>query len=441
MLINKERAERTLLTIHGTIKFKRTILAPRDKKSAEMLLKSFNKKSVCPIDDDLGISNLPFKITCQAMSHIAREATKARSYADAAEELSAFFGEKIDIKTVERVADYVGHLMFDAQCAQAEKAKELAGSRKIDARKIRKQDDDVLYIETDGAMVHIRDKEHVTMTNEQIRASEEAWMKDHDKLPKYETAWAESKHAICFHSRDIKYYFENPDGSTFSGRFKDVLKYRGSKIKVTNHKIEKRDCIGYIGKSEQFQYHFLALAERNGWVNCSKIVILSDGATWIKKIKDLFPRKNVILILDLYHALENAGKFALAVKKGDEAKKYADHLCELIRQGKVKTLLEELDEYKERKMPPGIPNLYSYIDNNKDRMNYPEYKAAGLFVGSGAMESANIYMMQDRMKLPGMRWKVINGRHMLCLKSHYASRTWYLVDEELNKLSSHIETL
>lgn len=437
MLINKERAERSLLLIHGTITYTRTILAPLDKQSAEVLLAKFGKKSVCPIDDELGVSNLPFKITCQAMSQIAKVAAHARSYEDAAEELSSFFGEKIDVKTVERVTDYVGRLMFDVQCDQAEKAKELAVLRKIDARKIRKQNDDVLYLQTDGAMIHIRDKEHVTMTNEQIRAAEEAWMKDHDKLPKYETAWAESKHAICFHARDIKYYFENPDKSTFSGRFKDVLKYRGTETKVTGHKIEKKDCIGYIGSVDQFRYHFLELAERNDWVNCSTVVILSDGATWIRKAKDkLFKRKNVIQILDLFHAKENAGKFAHAVKSGVEADKYADHLCDLIDKGEVVTLLNELEAYRDKTMPPGVLNLYTYIDNNKDNMNYPAYRAAGLFVGSGAMESANIYIMQERMKLPGMRWKVINGRHMLCLKCHYESRTWYLVDAELDRLSS-----
>lgn len=437
MLVNKERAERTLLLIHGTITYKRTILVPHDKQSADILLTRFGKKSVCPIDDELGVSNLPFKITCQAMSYIAKVATKSRSYNDASEELTIFFGKKIDVKTVERVTDYVGHLMFNSQCAQAEKAKALSISRKIDARRIRKRDDDVLYLETDGAMVHVRDKEHVTMTNEQIKEAEEAWMKGHDKLPKYDTAWAESKHAICFHARNIKYYFESPDGSTFSGRFETVLKYIGTETKVTNHKIEKRDCIGYIGSADQFQYHFLALAERNGWVNCSKVVILSDGATWIKKVKDnMFKRKNVIQILDLFHAKENAGKFAHAVKSGAEAVKYADHLCELIENGEVNTLLIELEEYKDRKMPAGIPNLYTYIYNNKENMNYPAYRAAGLFVGSGAMESANIYIMQDRMKLPGMRWNVINGRHMLCLKCHYESQTWYLVDAELSKLSS-----
>ena len=64
-------------------------------------------------------------------------------------------------------------------------------------------------------------------------------------------------------------------------------------------------------------------------------------------------------------------------------------------------------------------------------MDYPRYKKEGLFVGSGAMESANIYMMQNRMKLQGMRWNVETGRYMLCLKSYHESHTWNFVEEAL----------
>ena len=171
MLVNKERVQRTLLTLYGTIRFSRTILSPGDKQSAKKLLDEFGKKTVCPVDDALGISHIPFKITRKAMSAIAKEATKARSYSDAALELKTKFGEPISISTVERVTNYVGSLMLQVQCKQMENAKKLSESRKIDARTIRKQRDDVLYIETDGAMIHVRDKEHVGMTNEEIRSN------------------------------------------------------------------------------------------------------------------------------------------------------------------------------------------------------------------------------------------------------------------------------
>lgn len=424
MLVNKERVEKEILTLHGYISYKRTLLTPADKESTKKLFELDGRKSVCPVDDMLGVSGLPFKITCRMMSNIAKEATCARSYAEAAERINKGINKPVSVSTVQHVTDYVGSLMHEEQIRSAKKAEQRLPGRKIDKRRIRKRKEDVLYIETDGAMVYVRDKEHTDLENDEIKA---------DTSGKHQAGWTESKHALCFHSKEIKYYYEDADGR-HSGRFDDILAL-GRKVKVTGHRIESRDCVGYIGPSDKFQYHMLALAERNNWECCAKVVLLSDGARWIKHAKDeVFKGRPVIQILDLFHAKENAGKFAKWAKRGkNQQKQYADHLCSLIHDGKVNELLDELKPYEGKTMPPGIPNLYKYIDNNKDNMDYPRYRKEGLFVGSGAMESANIYMMQDRMKLPGMRWLVANGRNMLCLKTHYVSRTWKKVEEVLDK--------
>lgn len=421
MLVNKERADKEILTIHGFVHYRRTILAPADSESKQKLISLTGQKSVVPIDDLLGVSRLPFKITCKMMSHIAKEATMARSYAEAAERINKEIDKPISISTIENVTDYVGELMYRTQIKTAKDAERRLKDRVIDKRRIHRRKEDVLYIETDGAMIHVRDKENVEL-------EEYAPLPDNGSI-KHNPGWTESKHALCFHADSIKYYWKDNANEHHSGRFADILAL-GDSITVTGHRIETRDCIGYIGKADKFQYHLLSLAERNDWEHCAKVVVLSDGAKWIKGVKDnIFHGRPVIQILDLFHAKENAGKFANWAKRGKLQKKsYADHLCSLIEQGKVEKLLEELEPYKDVKTPMGIPNLYTYILNNRDCMDYPRYKREGLFVGSGAMESANIYMMQDRMKLQGMRWLVANGRHMLCLKTHYASRTWSQVD-------------
>ena len=183
---------------------------------------------------------------------------------------------------------------------EAEDAKEKS-VQKIDSRRIRKQKDDILYIETDGAMVYVRDKNHT-----EYDAPTPDWIKEGIERGEGNPGWTESKHAICFHSRDIKYYYEE-GGERKSGRFKDVISSGFDNIKVTGTKIERRDCIGLIGKAAPFQYHLLALARRNDWEHCSKVVLISDGAKWIKGIKNaVLNGKHVIQILDLYHAKENA---------------------------------------------------------------------------------------------------------------------------------------
>ena len=427
-LHNKGRSSKDILTLGGLVTYFRTILVPADPPSAKALMKCNHSKSVCPVDDLLGISNLPFKVTYRMMAAIAKEATYARSYSDAADHIQEHYGVKVSVTTVENVTDFVGEVMFTDQYCQMIEAKAYVGNW-IDGRTIHKRQSDVLYLEADGAMVYVRDKNSSVL---------EGLEDNVDAIPKEEEkpGWTESKHAICFHADDIRYYYEDQEAKRKSARFREILRLGPDKVKIVGTKIERRDCVGYIGPAEEFQYHLLALARRNDWEHHTKVVLISDGAKWIKGVKDtVFSSRPVIQILDLYHAKENAGKFANYAKHTEEERKeYADHLCDLIERGKTEELLTELKEYEGKRMPENVPNMYTYIDNNKHCMDYPAYKKQGLFVGSGAMESANIYMMQDRMKLPGMRWKKKKGQHMLTLKSHMASRNWDVIEKKLYEI-------
>ena len=123
-----------------------------------------------------------------------------------------------------------------------------------------------------------------------------------------------------------------------------------------------------------------------------------------------------------------------AEKRGKKQKKdFADKLCSLIDNGNIDALLEILEPYKDKKYPPGVINFYTYVLNHKDCMNYPQYREKGYFVGSGAIESGNISLMQNRMKLQGMRWNLLSGQGMLSLKAKYESGNWSDVESLMLK--------
>ena len=388
MLKNNANLKRKLIGTFGEVIYSRASLIPADKESAATLWDLESTKSIFPLDCALGVDTLPFKITCKMMCAIAREAVRARSYADASTNVLEKYNVKISAFQVEKVTDYVGALVFAEQIQQAEEAERLS-RQKVDGRLRRRRKNDILYLELDGAMVHVRDK------------------KDGD-------GWMESKHAIAFHSSDVRYYTSR-DG------------------KEIGHRILKREFVGYIGSAEDFKYHFYALAKRNQYDLCSEVVVISDGALWIRDIvRELLPKATHIL--DLYHAKENAGKFAQAVKRGKNQKKtFANELCGLIDSGNIPGLLKVLEPYKDKKFPNGATNFYTYVDHHKDCMNYALYKEKGYFVGSGAIESGNIRLMQNRMKLQGMRWKLSSGRGMLSLKAKYESGKWSEVEALMQK--------
>ena len=62
-----------------------------------------------------------------------------------------------------------------------------------------------------------------------------------------------------------------------------------------------------------------------------------------------------------------------------------------------------------------------YCRSNAGRMAYPTFRAQGLPVGSGAVESAAKHVVQQRMKRAGMRWGDDGGRALLALCAHVAS--------------------
>ena len=65
-------------------------------------------------------------------------------------------------------------------------------------------------------------------------------------------------------------------------------------------------------------------------------------------------------------------------------------------------------------------------------MDYKEYRKLNLYVGSGAIESANKYTMQNRMKLQGMRWNTETAQGVLSLKARLESDRWYEIESLLN---------
>ena len=379
VLKNNANLTRKLIGVFGEIQYSRASLIPADKESARILWETEKKKSIFPLDCALGVDSLPFKISCKMMCAVAREAVRARSYSDASKNIEEKYHVNMSPVQVEKVTDFIGAMVYGQQLREAAEAEELSRI-KVDGRRRRRRHNDILYLEIDGAMVHIRDK-------------------------KNGDGWMESKHAIAFNSSNV-HYFHSDEG------------------KVTGHRIMRRDFTGYIGSADAFKYHLYALAKRNDCDFCSELVVISDGALWIRDIiKELLPK--AVHILDLYHAKENAGKFAQSVKRGKKQKKeFADMLCALIDDGNVEELLKVLDPFKDEKFPPGVLNFYRYVENHKDCMNYPLYKSKGYFVGSGAIESGNIRLMQNRMKLQGMRWKLSNGQGMLSLKAKYESNKW-----------------
>ena len=63
-----------------------------------------------------------------------------------------------------------------------------------------------------------------------------------------------------------------------------------------------------------------------------------------------------------------------------------------------------------------------YFAANAPRTDYPAYRARGLPVGSGAVESAAKQLVQARLKRAGMRWSEAGAQALLAVTAQLANQ-------------------
>jgi len=188
----------------------------------------------------------------------------------------------------------------------------------------------------------------------------------------------------------------------------------------------KKEYVSYVGSVDEFKKHLLACALRNGYGQYKEVVFLGDGATWLRNmVLELFP--DAQQILDYYHLCENVYEYAKALHGLDpiKYKPWALKICDQLKDSQTELVLYELEQYKDRKLDGTSLNLYGYISNNKNNVDYLTYEKKGYFVGSGSIESGHKTVLQDRLKRAGMRWNTETAQAMLTLKSKKESNLWY----------------
>jgi len=160
-------------------------------------------------------------------------------------------------------------------------------------------------------------------------------------------------------------------------------------------------------------------AARRGLAHAQRVVILGDGALWIRGIaQDFFPQ--ALHIVDLYHAREHVADLAKLLANGNTEKNFRSRFrwWALLDRGLVEQILQEA-----RLCIPSDPTLLekitkeiNYLNENRDRMRYKYFRSLGLFVGSGVIEAGCKSLVGLRLKQSGMHWSVRGANAILALR-------------------------
>ncbi len=194
-----------------------------------------------------------------------------------------------------------------------------------------------------------------------------------------------------------------------------------------------KEYVAYWGDVNGFKKLLFEAAVTKGYGIYERVVVIGDGAHWIWKMyEELFP--DAVQVLDYYHMCENVYGYAKYLYPSDEQKMklWAESVISHIEEGEIDNALASIPVTGETKLPPGVPNLFVYLTNNRNRMYYNEFQQSGLKVGSGAIESGNKKVIQQRMKQSGMRWGVETGQTIASLRAKNASGRWRDVEHLLN---------
>lgn len=193
---------------------------------------------------------------------------------------------------------------------------------------------------------------------------------------------------------------------------------------VTDLDGQDKDYVGRVDTYPVVVNQLFSIAVKQGLSSKTQVITVADGGNGIREeLERQFP--HVLFILDQPHLKDHLYKAAEAMGlETDERKKWVKEKRELIETGRAKDALDQLrDEYAKSSVDD-IRKLVGYLDKYKDATDYQQFKAEGLPIGDGEIESTHRYIPQKRLNVPGACWHPDNVNPMLSLRVLRADDWW-----------------
>jgi hypothetical protein len=168
--------------------------------------------------------------------------------------------------------------------------------------------------------------------------------------------------------------------------------------------------------------------QRHGLEQAVEIIVLGDGAVWITSLIEAILTglsARIIQVLDIRHAEGHLWTVAPACL-GERALGWIQTPLTDLREGRVAALVAAV-----RARPVSSPDTAKlvvttapYDEERAEQMAYPTFRAQGIPIGSGLVESACKRLVAQRAKGPGMHWTVAGAQAIATLRAAYLSGRW-----------------
>ena len=220
---------------------------------------------------------------------------------------------------------------------------------------------------------------------------------------------------------------KQPDGSARTREVKVGAVFTQTALDAHGQPIRDPGSTVYTGAIEDaatFGWRLYAVAVQSGLFSARRVVVLGDGAEWIKNlVRTHFPMAQ--FIIDFYHAKEHVAALCQALfLKPLEIARYRERWWDLLAQGQIEALLEQAGAYLPRNPSQNkdAQREMEYLNKNKEYMRYADFREQGLFIGSGVIEAACKHLVGKRLKQSGMEWTVAGANSIIALRCAILSR-------------------
>jgi hypothetical protein len=385
------------------------------------------------------------ELTPLLVARVIFAAAETRSFERAEIVAEKVGGEGVSAKTVERVVHDVGHELATRRDADPKTDDALA--RRPESPP------DLAVVECDGGRIRTRDPGHgpgVHREGEGWRETKNACLirasrtvSENDPQPEPPACFCDAKHVAKIAETEAL-SVAAPEPTACSGMKADDDK---EPMALSSDKWRPkrlvRTVLGSIADSTAFGKQMAREAKRRRFSEAKAKAFLGDGLPWNWSIwKRHF--HDFTAILDFIHVLSYLFLVAKAIHTA--ASDAWDQYLVWMRgawQGQVAQVLEELHAHQQKRgePPPDAPDsdpreilrkTITYLENNQDRMNYPEYRRQGLPVTTAWMESL-VKEMNYRVKGTEMFWNDPDGAEAIL-----QVRAAALCDDE--RLEAHLAT-
>ena len=216
-----------------------------------------------------------------------------------------------------------------------------------------------------------------------------------------------------------------PDGSAKTREAKLGCVFTQTSTDDKGGPIRDCDSTSYVGTFAGCDTAGILLRQealRRGLGMAVLLVFLGDGAAWVWECaRKCF--KGAIEILDFYHAAEHARQLADALfgTQNEEAGAHRKRWTDQMKDTNPDAMLQEARDLLNTSDLPqerfdNAQTEIAYFEKHAARTRYGEFRAKGLFIGSGVIEAGCKCVVGRRLKQSGMFWSETGAENLLSLR-------------------------